>query len=291
MPVCTSACAGRGTDVPDSSAVEAAFAKEGRQRQAHGMTAPGTSLGADLRQANNKRAPRSSEKAAQVTGAKRRTVEQAKRVKKEAPDLLEAVKAGTLALDKANNIVRQREKAEKVATIAEHFTAPLDSLGPFPVLYADPPWHYDFAESSTRRIENHYPTMQLDEIKALEVPACDNSILYLWATSPKLTEALEVLQAWGFEYATCAVWVKPSIGMGYYFRQRHELLLVGKRGALPTPDAEDRPDSVIEAASGTHSEKPEKVYELLERMYPLLDRVELFARQARPGWASWGNQV
>jgi N6-adenosine-specific RNA methylase IME4 len=87
------------------------------------------------------------------------------------------------------------------------------------------------------------------------------------------------------------VWVKPSIGMGYYFRQRHELLLVGKRGALPTPDAEDRPDSVIEAASGTHSEKPEKVYELLERMYPLLDRVELFARQARPGWASWGNQV
>jgi N6-adenosine-specific RNA methylase IME4 len=80
--------------------------------------------------------------------------------------------------------------------------------------------------------------------------------------------------------------------MGYYFRQRHELLLIGKRGrGLSMPEPTDRPDSVIEAERGKHSEKPALVYEHLERMFPIATKVELFARTRRDGWAAWGNQA
>jgi N6-adenosine-specific RNA methylase IME4 len=133
--------------------------------------------------------------------------------------------------------------------------------------------------------------MTLDDIKALAIPASDDAVLFLWATSPMLANAVEVMKAWGFDYRTCVVWVKDRIGMGYYVRQQHELLLIGHRGRLPVPDPEDRPSSVINAARGAHSVKPEEGYEIVERMYPLLERVELFARRPRDGWAAWGNEV
>ena len=106
-----------------------------------------------------------------------------------------------------------------------------------------------------------------------------------------LQKALEVMNAWGFEYRTCMTWVKDKIGMGHWVRQRHELLLIGRRGAMHTPDPEDRPDSVIEAPRTRHSEKPPVVYEIIERMYPTCERVELFARAPRDNWARWGNEA
>lgn len=96
----------------------------------------------------------------------------------------------------------------------------------YEVIYADPPWRYDFSKSNSREIENQYPTMSVDEICSLKVPTADNAVLYLWATAPKLLEALRVMDAWGFEYKTNAVWDKQIIGMGYWFRGQHELLLV-----------------------------------------------------------------
>lgn len=161
----------------------------------------------------------------------------------------------------------------------------------FHVLYADPPWRYDFSRDKADEIEEHYPTLDIDEICALNVPKADDSVLFLWGTSPKLHEALRVIDAWGFDYKTCAVWVKNWISTGYYFRQRHELLLVGTRGNLPVPAESDRPDSVIEAPKTKHSQKPPQVYGLIERMYPDLRRVELFAREKREGWSAWGNEV
>jgi N6-adenosine-specific RNA methylase IME4 len=83
------------------------------------------------------------------------------------------------------------------------------------------------------------------------------------------------------------------IGMGYYFRQQHELLLVAARGSLPVPEPSARVSSVIRAKRAGHSEKPGIVYELLESMYPTFteaDRIELFARENRSGWATWSNE-
>jgi N6-adenosine-specific RNA methylase IME4 len=145
-----------------------------------------------------------------------------------------------------------------------------------------------------RSIENHYPTMTLEEICALPVAdlATDDAILYLWATAPMLAECMKVMPAWGFTYRTSFVWVKDKIGMGYYARNRHEFLLVARRGDMPPPAEEVRVSSVVEAPRGAHSAKPLIFYELIERFYPTLPRIELFARgPARPGWAAWGNQA
>jgi len=234
---------------------------------------------------------KSREQAGKLVGVSGRYIQDAKFVRERAPELAEKVLAGEMTLPEAKKEIRLQQKAALVAQIAEQKAAPLDSIGPFPVIYADPPWRYEFAEDRGRQIENHYPTMPLDEIKALKVPAADDAVLFLWVTSPKLPEGLEVLAAWGFQYVTCMVWVKDRIGMGYYARQQHELLLIGKRGNLPVPDPEDRPSSVITAPRGQHSAKPDEVYELIERMYPLHDKCELFQRRPRPGWAGWGNQA
>ena len=133
--------------------------------------------------------------------------------------------------------------------------------------------------------------MSLEAICALAVPAAEDAVLFLWATSPKLAEALSVVDAWGFAYRTCAVWDKERIGMGYYFRQQHELLLVAARGSFPVPPPATRPSSVIRARRGTtHSQKPQTMYDLLERMYPRAAKIELFARLHRDGWDAWGHQ-
>lgn len=163
----------------------------------------------------------------------------------------------------------------------------------YPVIYADPPWRYDYAPSDSRAIENQYPTMDLDDLKDLadQLPVADDAVMFCWATSPKLAEALELLEAWELTYRTSMVWVKDKIGMGYYARQAHELLLIATRGELPAPAASRRPSSVVKAVRSEHSAKPEVFYELIERMYPNLPRIELFARHRREGWAAWGDEV
>ena len=164
--------------------------------------------------------------------------------------------------------------------------------GPFDLVYADPPWRYRAGTTTPNRvIEYYYGTMTLQEICDLPVESicAPNCVLVCWAPSPKLAEALSVVDAWGFDYRTCAVWVKPSIGPGYYWRQRHELLLLGMRGTPGTAPKGVTLDSVFCAPRGKHSMKPEAVYEQLEAMYPRARRVELFARRRREGWAAWGN--
>lgn len=134
--------------------------------------------------------------------------------------------------------------------------------------------------------------MPLEEIAALEIPAAKDALLYLWAVNSHLRDALTVMAAWGFEYRGCEVWVKPSIGMGVWTRNRHELLLIGRKGAASPAPRRRLLDSVIEAPRGAHSEKPAVVYERLERLYPNLSKLELFARGTpRRGWTAWGNQL
>jgi N6-adenosine-specific RNA methylase IME4 len=188
------------------------------------------------------------------------------------------------------NLIRAGEREQKKV---ERPSRPLPD-GKYRLIYADPPWRYEHIETESRAIENQYPTMSLDEICALPVPAADDSVLFLWATSPKLHEAMTVIDTWGFDYRTCAVWDKEKIGMGYYFRQQHELLLVAARGALPVPEPSDRVSSIIRIKRpGIHSRKPTQVIEMLEAMYPHLtkhERIELFTREPRVGWAAWGNE-
>lgn len=186
---------------------------------------------------------------------------------------------------------REARRAERIEIITTQ-PQPLNEIGKFNIILADPPWRYEHSVSTSREIENQYPTMSLDEICALPVQqiSFDDCVLFLWATSPKLTEAIKVMEAWGFTYRTNMVWVKDKIGMGYYARQQHEILLIGAKGELPTPEPSNRPSSVIRGERTEHSAKPEEFYRIIEIMYPEFRKVELFCRTPQEGWYSWGNQ-
>ena len=151
----------------------------------------------------------------------------------------------------------------------------------------------------------HYDTQSLDAIKALPVGdlAADDCALFLWGVWPEHPGALEVIKAWGFEYKTVGfVWVKTTgaaesvsldgeglhWGMGYWTRANTEFCLFATRGSPPwlVKDV----NQVILAPVGRHSEKPEETATRIERLLagPYL---ELFARQSREGWTTWGNEV
>lgn len=161
----------------------------------------------------------------------------------------------------------------------------------YDVIYADPPWRYSFSKSDSRKIENQYPTMAVDEICELKVPAKKDCVLYLWATAPKLLEALKVMKAWGFEYKTQAVWDKGKIGMGYWFRGQHELLLVGVRGKVSPPEHPLRVSSVLRFNRSKHSKKPDEIRDLISGWFPSAEKLEMFCRSPAPGWAVFGNEV
>jgi len=163
-------------------------------------------------------------------------------------------------------------------------------LGSFGVIYADPPWRYDNG-GAQGGVDEQYPTMSDEEICALEAPADKNCVLYLWATMPRLPAAIDVIKAWGFEYKTGAAWDKERLGIGYWFRGQHELLLVGVRGKVSPPPAELRIRSVIRAPIGRHSAKPDYVRDQIEKWFPNARRLEMFSRLKRPGWEVFGNQI
>ena len=163
-------------------------------------------------------------------------------------------------------------------------------LGNFDIIYADPPWQYEvnFLSASP---DNHYETLSVEQICKLQPKTNQNTMLFLWATNPLLTEALEVMKAWGFKYKTNMVWVKDRIGLGFYFRGQHELLLLGVKGKVTPPVESCRFPSVLKSDVREHSRKPNEVYEIIEKMYPQSKRMEMFARNKREGWTAWGNEV
>jgi N6-adenosine-specific RNA methylase IME4 len=248
---------------------QAAAAARRRAGQNHGATLP---------------QGRTRELTARRVGVSPRLLQDAACVKAADPVLFERVKEGALPVHRAAKRVRREQKLRNMTA-----PPPLPA-GPFDVLYADPPWPSQSPEADWSP-EQHYPTMPVEEIKALPVPAAEDAALFLWAVNGQLQEALEVMRAWGFTYKAKLTWVKPSIGLGHWVRYRDEVLLIGTRGKFPLPDEADRPDSVVEAPRRRHSEKPAVFYELIERMYPDATRVELFARSEWPGWVAWGNEV
>jgi N6-adenosine-specific RNA methylase IME4 len=133
--------------------------------------------------------------------------------------------------------------------------------------------------------------MTLEEICAVEVPAADDCVLFLWATIPRLPFALQLMQVWDFGYRSAVIWIKDKIGTGYWIRGQCELLLIGRRGAVVAPAPGEQLPAFIEAPRGRHSEKPAIFAEHIERLFPNVPKLEMFARGPRPGWDVWGNEV
>lgn len=201
-------------------------------------------------------------------------------IEKADENLKKRVTEGKTSITHAYNIITTKEKHTEPQPLPQ---------GTYNIIYADPPWDYEFEKRGG--ILGHYESLPLEKICNLIIPSAENAILFLWATNPKLKEALQVMQAWGFTYKTNLAWIKDKIGTGYYFRGQHELLLVGTKGAIGVPEEQNRPSSVLNAPRTEHSEKPLEAYTLIEKMYPNGKYLELFARNKRENWQSWGNQI
>jgi N6-adenosine-specific RNA methylase IME4 len=171
------------------------------------------------------------------------------------------------------------------------------------VIYADPPWQWEPWSRETgmdRAADNHYKTMTIDEIKTFGARyvlplAANDCTLLMWATWPLMPNWISVLSAWGFTFKTCGfLWAKQNefgvgwhVGNGYHTRSNTEPCLLATRGA---PLRLGNVEQLIVASVRAHSEKPDEVYDRIERLVagPYL---ELFARKARPGWQTWGDEV
>ena len=156
-------------------------------------------------------------------------------------------------------------------------------------IYADPPWQY--GNQGTRAATgNHYSGMAIEELMAMPIQdlAADNAHLHLWTTNAFLFESLKIMEAWGFEYKSCFVWVKPQMGLGNYWRVSHEFMLFGLRGKKPFGSRSEM--SWGQYPRSIHSRKPDEIRKKIETVSggPYL---ELFGRMPVRGWTVYGNQI
>lgn len=163
---------------------------------------------------------------------------------------------------------------------------------PFGTVYADPPWQYGNQGTRASNTE-HYDGETVEwlcdpENMPVARLAAPNSHLHLWTTNAFLFDAKRVMEAWGYTYKSCYVWVKPQIGMGNYWRVSHEFLLLGVRGSLSFEAKNLR--SWGEFKRRQHSAKPEEIRDKIHLASPG-PRLELFARRAVAGWTCWGDEV
>lgn len=172
----------------------------------------------------------------------------------------------------------------------------------FSTILADPPWQ--FQNRSGKVAPEHkrlrrYRTMSLDEICAMPIAhyAAPKSHLYLWCPNALLEEGLRVMRAWGFSYKTNIVWYKirkdggpDGRGVGFYFRNVTELLLLGVRGKLRTLQPGRTQVNLLSTRKQEHSRKPDEAYDIIEACSPR-PRLELFARQRRADWTQWGDEL
>ena len=160
-------------------------------------------------------------------------------------------------------------------------------------MYADPPWNYgNSGLDDYGHAERHYPTMSIEELGKLGVPDIveENSVLFIWTTSPLLEDCFRVIRMWDFKYKTSFIWNKIKHNFGYYNSVRHELLLVCTKGSC-LPDNSKLFNSVQSIERKAHSEKPDEFREIIDTLYTKGKKIELFSRKKVKGWDVWGNQV
>ena len=178
----------------------------------------------------------------------------------------------------------------------------------YDIIYLDPPWDYggkmQFDKSSTSAdkldlkknifissASFKYPTLILKELKTLNIYSIskNDSLIFMWTTNPHLQQAIELGCSWGYEYRTVAfIWNKMVHNPGKYTMSYCELCLLFKKGRIPTPRGARNVKQLVEIPRGKHSQKPNEIRDLIYKMFPTQQKIELFSRVNSPGWDSWG---
>jgi N6-adenosine-specific RNA methylase IME4 len=160
----------------------------------------------------------------------------------------------------------------------------------FGTIYADPPWRYQ-NQGTRASTGNHYAgDMSVEEICAMPIPelCAEKCHLHLWTTNAFVFECPKIFEAWGFEFKSSFVWVKPQMGIGNYWRNSHEIMLLAVKGGQTALNKGQK--SWIECSRGKHSAKPDAVRHSIEKLSPG-PFLELFGRKKVEGWTVFGNQV
>lgn len=188
-------------------------------------------------------------------------------------------------------------KQEKNRVGTKHDTCTTDDLAKliargdrFGTIYADPPWIYD-NQTTRAATGNHYRGLTVDELCALPVRelAADDAHLHLWTTNAFLFDCARIFDAWGFEFRSSFIWVKPQMGIGNYWRNSHEIMLTAIRGNAKRFNDHSM-KSWLECDRSRHSEKPFIVRDYIRRASPG-PYLEMFARTPADGWTCWGNEI
>lgn len=248
---------------------------------------------------SSERGPRASDVAAQLVGTNRQYVSDAKAIATKAPELLEQVRNGDKTLVQAKRELkeqareeRRQDNAAKVATSTAQGLPIEAALGRFSTILIDPPWDWGDEGDGDQlgRARPDYATMALEDIAALPVGqlAAGDAHLYLWITNRSLFKGAALFESWGFRYITAITWGKPTYGLGNYYRGQTEHLLFGVRGSLPLQRKDAGTLLLAPRGPGGHSSKPAEAYTLIESASPG-PHLELFARETRAGWYSWGE--
>ena len=181
----------------------------------------------------------------------------------------------------------------------------------YSIIYADPPWHYNgkmqYDKSATINGNEgwkkdifisgaafEYPTIKTKEMMELDIASISEKdcLLFMWATNPHLQQAIQLGTAWGFDYKTVAfVWNKMNHNPGQYTLSYCELCLLFKRGRIPQPRGARNIKQLLNIPRTYHSSKPDEVSSHIIEMFPTQERIELFARENRENWDSWGLEV
>ena len=235
---------------------------------------------------------------AQAAGVSRETIRKVEKIEAQAsPEIKAALRTGDMSINAAYNKVQQAARKEdiqrQVDEIEQRAIEKPDGL--FDVIVIDPPWgyvreaHHGSFDAQGRRCTNPYPEMTQDELKAIELPAADNCVLFLWTTHKFIWDAKELLDHWGFDYRCMLVWNKQQMGLGNLIRMQCEFCLVAFKGKPAFKDVHNARD-LIEEPRREHSRKPDAFYRLVEELCAGR-KLDYFSRTKREGWSTYGNDT
>ena len=254
--------------------------------------------------------PDTKKELSKVASVSHDTIAKVKKIQEKAPDEIKTkLSTGEISINAAYKEIKKEEKKEELKEKKEQYKKRIESKNnnqfkidifktkqTFRVIYADPAWSYNDKQDTPKLggASKHYDTMTINQLSKLPVNkiAENNSVLFLWVTSPLLEDAFKVISSWGFKYKTSFIWDKVKHNMGHYNSVRHEILLVCTKGSC-TPDNKILYNSVqrIER-NNNHSEKPIEFLNIIDDLYNYGNKLEMFCRTIKKqNWYGWGNEL
>ena len=204
----------------------------------------------------------------------------------------ERLVAGDMSINEAYNAVRKQEKEAQKQLAIEAIGTLTEPTGKYHVLVVDPPWPYEKRKDDiTHAGKVEYPTMSIEDLEALDIPAEDDAILWLWTTNAFMHEAFHLCEAWGFQQKTIITWVKQRAGIGQWALGQTEHCLLCVKGSPVHNSAHiTHMTTALFADRREHSRKPDEFYDLVEKMC-YGRKLDYFSREKREGWDQWGAEA